>query len=187
MVRNANFKFWTILRPAFFMQNFCRPVCEHLFPGLAESHELRLAFMSDTRLDLINVADIAKFAANAFDSPTRYAGKAISLAAEKLTAAEMVDSLTAASGKTVVVKYLTDSEALTMKAGGHLVIDWQLWQRDVGHAVDLDTLNQYPVRLIRFSEALEREALWVVVKISNTRQGNDIFPVKSLALVIRPQ
>jgi len=46
LVRTSNFTYWTILRPAFFIQNFCRPEVEHMFPGLAEKQRLSVADLS---------------------------------------------------------------------------------------------------------------------------------------------
>ena len=50
----AHFGFLTIFQPAFFMQNFCSPIVERMFPGLAESHILSLPFNADRNFDLID-------------------------------------------------------------------------------------------------------------------------------------
>ncbi|KAK7417465.1 hypothetical protein QQX98_004585 [Neonectria punicea] len=141
MVRAAGFEHWTILRPAFFMENFCQPLCEHMFPGLASENKLQVAFDVDTRLDLVDVADIGVFAANAFESPAGYSKKEISLAAEWLTAAEIAATLGTISGKEVVVEYLSDDQATSSKERGHAAIDAQKSQREVGYGVDIEGLK----------------------------------------------
>ncbi|KAF2176020.1 NmrA family protein [Zopfia rhizophila CBS 207.26] len=159
MVRTAGIEHWTILRPAFFIQNFCRPEVEYMFPGLADAHELRVAFNADTQLDLIDVSDIAKFAAAALGSPSDFSGKEITLAAEKLTAAQIAELLSTISGEKITVDYINDNQAITLQKQGHIVIEAQLWQRDVGYGVDIESLKRYGVPLTLLSKALDQGAL----------------------------
>lgn len=159
MVRVAGFEHWTILRPAFFIQNFCHPEVEFMFPGLADAHELRVAFTTDTQLDLISVSDIAKFAAAVLESPSDFSGKEIALAAEKLTAAQIAEQLSAISGEKITVDYLDDSQAIALKKQGNVAINAQLWQRDVGYGVDIEHLKRYGVSLTPLSKALDQNAL----------------------------
>ncbi|TGO60586.1 hypothetical protein BCON_0034g00220 [Botryotinia convoluta] len=155
MVRTLGFNYWTILRPAFFMQNFCYPKCEHMFPGLSETHTLRIAFLPSTRLDLISVGDIARFATKAIQSPNRFSKKTLTLAAEKLSAAEIADRLGAVSGKEITVEYLPDQVAMALREQGNGVVGAQIWQHDVGYNVDIDALSEYGVSLTPMTEALK--------------------------------
>lgn len=159
MVRTAGIENWTILRPAFFIQNFCRPEVEYMFPGLADKHVLRVAFNPNTQLDLIDVSDIAKFAAAALDSPSGFFGKEISLATEKLTAAQIAEQLSTISGEKITVDYLDDEQAIELKNQGHFVIDAQLWQRNVGYGVDIGSLERYGVSLTPLLKALDQRGL----------------------------
>jgi uncharacterized protein YbjT (DUF2867 family) len=156
MVRSSSIPTWTILRPAAFLQMFCYPEVEFLYPGLADKHVLRLPFHPDTRLDLIDVPDIAKFVTAAFDLPSMYSGKEISLAAEKLTAAEMAEQLGAITSHKIAVELLDDAQARKFAAQGDIVINAQIWQRDIGYGVDIEALRQYGIPLTPLSQALDK-------------------------------
>lgn len=159
MVRNSGFESWTILQPAFFMQNFARPTCDYMFPGLAERKETAVAHRADTRLDLIHVTDIGRFAANAFESPSEYAGKTIPLAAESLSFDEIAQLLTRQGHGTIRFQHLSDEEAHKIVEQGSLIMRSQIWQKDVGYCVDLEKLKQCEGRFISFAEMIERGEL----------------------------
>lgn len=54
LVRDAGFPHWTILRPAFFMQNFYGPHTTYMFQDIAEKHVFRTAIEKETRLALVD-------------------------------------------------------------------------------------------------------------------------------------
>lgn len=74
---------YTILRPAFFMENFL---------GFVQVHDQKLTvpgFMNvQTKLQMISVQDIGAFAATAFNHPEEYKGKAIEIAGDEVTLSE---------------------------------------------------------------------------------------------------
>jgi uncharacterized protein YbjT (DUF2867 family) len=158
-VRSSGLEKWTILQPAFYMQNFCRPDCEWMFPGLAEKRELAVAYNPDTRLDLISYVDIGKFAAEAFESPAEYTGKTIALATESLTASEIAKVLSNEEHGEVQVKYLTDDEAQELVRQKRPAILSQLWNKNVGYSVDLEKLKPYNVSCMSFAELVSRGEL----------------------------
>ncbi|TGO60411.1 hypothetical protein BOTNAR_0146g00240 [Botryotinia narcissicola] len=158
-VRTLGFSYWTILRPAFFMQNFCYPNYDHMFPGLSETHTLRIAFLQSTRLDLISVGDVARFATKAIQSPNRFSKKTLTLAADKLSAVEIAAQLGAVSGKEIIVEYLPNQVARTLRKQGNGVVGAQIWQRDVDYYVDIDALSEYGVSLTPITEAQSKVSL----------------------------
>ncbi|CAN9240229.1 unnamed protein product [Alternaria sp. RS040] len=149
----------TILRPAFFIQNFRRPEVEHMFPGLAEKQCLSVAYTPSTQLDLIDTQDIAKFAAAAFEEPGTFSGQEIPLASEKMTATELAKVLGTISGKVVDVHYISDDEVPELVAKGYRAVQAQQWHREVGYAVDLQEVKQYGVTLAPVQKVLERDGL----------------------------
>ena len=159
LVRTSKFTCWTILRPAFFIQNFCRPEFEHMFPGLAEKQSLSVAYTPSTRLDLIDTQDIAKFAAAAFEEPETFSGQEIPLASEKMTATELAEVLGTISGKVIDVHYISDDEVPELVAKGYRAVQAQQWHRDVGYAVNLQNTKQYGVILAPVQKVLERDGL----------------------------
>lgn len=87
----------TILRPTFFVTNF-----EGLGPQWVEgSLVLTLAVLPRTRLQMITPADIGNIAAEAFDAPADYLGRAIELAGDELTGPQMAEVFSRAAGRPV--------------------------------------------------------------------------------------
>ncbi|WQF89914.1 Putative NmrA-like domain, NAD(P)-binding domain superfamily [Colletotrichum destructivum] len=159
MVRSSSVPAWTILRPAFFMQNFTRPTCELMFPGLADHQELRAAYTPDTRLDLVDVVDIGVFAGEAFRKPEDFHGKALALAGESLTLAEIATRLSTISGKPVKPRYLTEADVEKLRRQQWLPVESFEWQREVGYQVDIDGLRQLGVPLRTLDDALSKDSL----------------------------
>jgi uncharacterized protein YbjT (DUF2867 family) len=79
----------TVLRPAFFMENFAsltRPV-------LADGElVVSLALRPETRLPLIATSDIGAFAAIAFDRPERFLGRDVEIAGDDLTVSAIAET-----------------------------------------------------------------------------------------------
>lgn len=77
---------FTILRPAFFMENFM---------GFAQVHEQKLrvqGFMDvKTKLQMISVQDIGAFAAMAFNHPEEYKGESIEIAGDEVTLSQVAN------------------------------------------------------------------------------------------------
>jgi uncharacterized protein YbjT (DUF2867 family) len=160
MVRSSGIPTWTILRPSAFFQVFCPPAVDSMFPGLTDKHVLRLPFNPDTRLDLIHVPDIAEFAAAAFESPSKYSGKEIALAGQKLTAAELAEQLGMVTGHMIAVELLDEAQAREAAAQGNMVMESQIWWRDVGYEVDIEALQQFGIPLTPLTQALDKASLW---------------------------
>ncbi|MFJ5999448.1 NmrA/HSCARG family protein [Streptomyces sp. NPDC092370] len=84
----------TVLRPTFFMDNFATHGPERVDGTLV----VRLALKPDTRVQFIAVDDIGWFAAEAFDRPEAYVGRAVEIAGDALTATEIAGAFAARSG-----------------------------------------------------------------------------------------
>jgi uncharacterized protein YbjT (DUF2867 family) len=98
LVRSAGFTRWTILKPAFMMDNFILPKVKGMFPRLSGGF-LETAMVEATRLDLISAKDVGRFAAAAFADPARFDGQEIALAVEALTMAEVAEKMSKLSGR----------------------------------------------------------------------------------------
>ncbi|KAM0276636.1 hypothetical protein ACHAQH_006545 [Verticillium albo-atrum] len=154
-VRNASIPTFTILRPAFFTANFAHPDCRWMFPGLADAHELRHFYQPETRLHLVDLADIARFTAESVSSPAKWAGKVVSLASEALTVDEIAQS--DAVGKVIRPVRISDDEAAQLKAQGHVFVDAQIWHRELGYGVNVERVTGYDIPLTTFAEMLRRD------------------------------
>jgi len=149
-VRAAGFRYWTVLRPAFMMENFSQPKAAFMFPHLAAG-EIATALLSSTRMQLISADDVGAFARAAFDDPSKHHGKNIELAAEALTMPEVASVLSRVTGRPVVNKSLTPEQAL----GRGLFPGWvrsQEWSNQVGYCASIADLKAYGIALTSFEQ-----------------------------------
>jgi len=149
VVRQAGFPRWTVLRPAFMMDNFARPKSDFMFPHLKHG-ELATALHAATRLQLIAADDIGAFACAAFTSATDFASQEIDLAGEALTMDEVADTLSGTLGKQVLALPLSAEEALArgLRTGW---VRSQEWINEVGYQADLGGMARWGVPLTSFA------------------------------------
>jgi len=147
-VRGAGFVHWTVLRPAFLMENFVPPKVTWMFPQLAQD-ELATAMRPDTVLQLVSAGDVGAFAAAALADPAPFDHRDIDLAAEAPTIAGIAASLARVLGRDIRAVQLTPEEALArgLHAGW---VRSQEWTNEVGYRADIDALSRYPVALTSF-------------------------------------
>jgi uncharacterized protein YbjT (DUF2867 family) len=79
----------TVLRPAFFMENFTSLTRPVLAGG---ELVVSLALRPETRLPLIATRDIGAFAAIAFDQPERFLGRDVEIAGDDLTVSAIAET-----------------------------------------------------------------------------------------------
>lgn len=89
---------YTILRPAFFMENFCWRVND-----LLEGKFKSLGLDADKRLQMIAADDIGAFAKIAFENPEKNLGQAIEIAGDELTETEMAGRIGRSIGRSIEV------------------------------------------------------------------------------------
>ena len=128
----------TILRPAFFMQNWYNYTREPILNGT-----LPLPLNQQTRLQQISFEDIGAVAALAFQNPKRWAGRAIELAGEELTMQRVVETLSLVLGH--AVKYIQVPWDQFRQSAGEEMTKMYRWFQDVGYHVDIAALRkEYP-------------------------------------------
>lgn len=154
LVRESNAEYWTILRPAFLMNNYHLPTASFMFPDLVQKRVFLTAYKPGTAMTLVDPGDVGKFAAAAIVNPSAFNKHEIDLGVESLTPAEIVKELTCVSGKDVALQFYSEKEAADL-AAKNPVLRAQLWANDVGYQVDFEGLLKYPIRLTTFSEYLE--------------------------------
>lgn len=138
-VRFAGFESWTVLQPAFMMDNLAEPKARAMFPHLRDGLLLS-ALLPDTRLDWVAADDVGALAASALNDAQRWHRETVPLASEKLTMSEVGDRLGRALGVTIRVSHVSPDEA---RAKG-LAAGWvnvQEWINEVGYRVDLDSVR----------------------------------------------
>lgn len=165
-VREAGFARWTILKPAFLMENFTPPKVQHMFPSLARG-VLESAMAPESRLDLVSAADVGAFAAAAFRDPLRFDHLEMPLAAESLTMAEVAATISSVSGRPLTARHLSAPDAIA--AGNHAgVVESQLWSSVEGYRVDLATARSYGVELQSFADWAQRHMSHLLCRNEST-------------------
>ncbi|MFI9559182.1 NmrA family NAD(P)-binding protein [Nonomuraea endophytica] len=109
-VRAAGFPHWTILKPAFFMENF-QPSMAFLFPRGLEGGLVSVV-KPGTRLSLVAVDDIGTAAAAAIAEPERFDGLELELASDYLTMTAIAEVLSRALDTYLAAPDMTEEQAL---------------------------------------------------------------------------
>ncbi|EHK97256.1 putative NmrA-like family domain-containing protein [Glarea lozoyensis 74030] len=84
-VKNAGFKYHTILQPGFLMYNFIAPTTMYHFPDYPTTHIMKAHWGPDFEIELFDPADVGKFALAAFLDPGSFNGETLYLVNESLT------------------------------------------------------------------------------------------------------
>ncbi len=149
-VRSGSLARWTILKPAFMMDNFIPPKSHKMYPQLVEG-SIVTALEPDTRLDLIAAADVGRTAAAAFARPELFRGHEIDLAAESLTMTEVAETLTRVTGTRVRARHL-DVDAV-VDTGIHVgVAESQAWASAEGYRVEIGRESRYGLKFQSFAD-----------------------------------
>ncbi|KAK4237023.1 hypothetical protein C8A03DRAFT_35062 [Achaetomium macrosporum] len=97
---------WTILRPVAFMDNFEPGMMCTMFTAM-----MAAAMSPERKLQLVSVRDIGLFAAKALSEPAKWSGKAIGLAGDELTLAELREKFTKVTGQKLPEAWTTVGRA----------------------------------------------------------------------------
>jgi uncharacterized protein YbjT (DUF2867 family) len=128
----------TILRPAFFMQNWYSYMREPIQNGT-----LPLPLNPQTPLQQISVEDIGAFAALAFQNPSKWHGRTIELAGEELTMLRVAELLTRALGRPV--RYVQVPWGQFQQNAGQEMTRMYRWFNEIGYHVNIAALRkEYP-------------------------------------------
>ncbi|ATB39473.1 NmrA family protein [Cystobacter fuscus] len=109
LVRDAGFQYWTLLKPAFFMENFLRP--SFMFAH-SVGDRLVTVLKPHTVLALIAVKDIGEAGAAAILEPEKFHRVELELAGERLTMKEIARILGEAWNVSPEAPDLTPEEAM---------------------------------------------------------------------------
>lgn len=143
LVRATDFQFWTVIKPAFFMENFVRP--SPLFANWVEDR-LFTALAADTRLPLTAIQDVGIAGAAVVHDPEKFNTLDVELAGDYLTMTEVARTLSDVLGTEISAPFLSPAEALEQGLMPALVYS-QVWMNEVGsparpehaHALGLST------------------------------------------------
>jgi uncharacterized protein YbjT (DUF2867 family) len=163
-VRNAGFKYWTVLKPAFMMDNFAMPKAQGMFPLLKEGR-IVTAMNRDIRLQMIAADDVGTFAAAAFADPARFHRHDIDMATEALTMEEVAAVLNRVLGKSVTAQSVSPAEAESVGRMGKGWVRTQEWTNEVGYRADIEALKGYGIPLTSFADWVKRHAGEIAIEV----------------------
>jgi uncharacterized protein YbjT (DUF2867 family) len=155
-IRELAFPSYTILRPAFFMENFLSPWFK---PALLEG-KLSLALKPDTVLQMIAVEDIGKFGALAFESHEKMNGVELDISGDQCTMPEVADIISRAMDKKIVFDRRPIEEVRSWNEDFAIMLQWF---DDAGYCANIKGLETtYGFKLIKFPEwaAHVAQAVW---------------------------
>lgn len=141
---------YTILRPAFFMQNWYSFMREPILNGT-----LPLPLSPQTTLQQISVEDIGAFAAMASQNPGKWAGRTIELAGEELSMPRMVETLSRVLARNV--RYVQVPWEQFRQSAGEEMTKMYRWFNDVGYHVDIPNLRREYPNLATLEQVLRRQ------------------------------
>lgn len=145
-IRALGFPSYTILRPAFFMDNFISPWFK---PGLKEG-KLIIALKPDTVLQMIAVDDIGKFGLLAFERQEEMNGIELDIAGDQHTMPETAEVLGNAMGRKIEFVQQPIEEVRRWSEDFAIMLEW--FDR-VGYNADITGLEKkYGVQLTGLSE-----------------------------------
>jgi uncharacterized protein YbjT (DUF2867 family) len=156
MVRSAGFDFYTILKPAFMMENFTRPKADFMFPDLLDDG-LVTALTPDTNLNLVAADDVGRVTAAAVLDPERFSGAEIELGGDNLTMAEIATILSAATGRSITATSMSAAEVI---ARGQFPgwVSSQEWQVAVGYPATPADAKVFGITPLTLAEWATRNA-----------------------------
>lgn len=134
----------TVLRPAYFMENF-----NFQRQGILNGQLTSMGLNSGRSVQMIAVDDIGAFATLAFNNPTEYIGKALEIAGDDLDE----DQVAAAFAKTVGRPVqLVQPEGPPAYEDMVTMVNWF---NDYGYEADINSLKAIRPSLLNFEEWLE--------------------------------
>jgi uncharacterized protein YbjT (DUF2867 family) len=142
---------YTILRPAFFMENWMG-MKDQLDKGV-----IAFPMRPETRLQMIAVADIGGVAVTAFERPGLWHGRAVELAGDEMSFHELAETFSRVLGHPVEYQQVPWDQ-FEQQAGHEITVMFR-WMEDVGFHIDIAALRQEYPDLMTFERWLHSHFL----------------------------
>ncbi|HEY5996062.1 MAG TPA: NmrA/HSCARG family protein [Candidatus Deferrimicrobiaceae bacterium] len=127
---------FTIIRPAFFMENFLSP---WLLPGI-QAGKVTMGVDPDCWLQMVSIRDIGEFVLAAFRTPDWYLRQTIEIAGDTLTIPGALGLISEAIGHPIRYERLPDNRL--EEAVGPDMARMYRWFNTVGYKVDIPELEK---------------------------------------------
>lgn len=150
LFRNGGFRYWTVLHPCWFMENFTLPLSGLMAPQL-KAGKLYGTVAPDALIKMNSGEDTARLAALAFENPEKFNGRELNVASDELSWAEVAATLSEVTGKKVTYQQVSRQEAveLGMLEGTLKAMEWIA---ETGYGFDVQETAQHGVPLKRFAQ-----------------------------------
>jgi uncharacterized protein YbjT (DUF2867 family) len=148
-VRNAGFKYYTMVRPAMLMDNFLPYRAQFMQSDLLKTGEIVAAVQVDTPIAYVSSQTVGLASAVAFEDPARFHGVAMELADDMISHAQIASILSDVTGKPVRAIYKSEEELAAAGVFSGLVRS-QAWLDAVGYAARPAMLADYGLTPISF-------------------------------------
>ena len=146
VVRSLGFPSYVILRPVFFLQNLLMPDTK----DAVTDGSLPIGIPTDRKLQVIALQDIGAYGKHAFEKHEELNGRAIDIAGDDLTAAEMADTLSSIAGRDIVHFRAPIDQVRAFSEDFALMLEWF---DDVGYSADIGGNEaEYGISATSFSE-----------------------------------
>ncbi|WP_226005884.1 NmrA/HSCARG family protein [Natrinema salinisoli] len=143
----------TVLQPVFFFQNF-----EAFAEDVVEDGQIALPLEEGVSLQMIDVDDVGRAAAVAFEHPDEFVGERVELAGDELTLAETAEVLSTVTGREVDPVHVPIEDAYD-SFGEEFTVMCE-WFNEVGYDADIGELeDRFGFEFTRLPEYL-RENGW---------------------------
>lgn len=119
-VRSLGFPSFTILRPAFFMENFTSP----WFKSAIDAGTLAVGMSPSVPLQMIAVADIGKYGRAAFERHEQLNGQGLDIAGDSLTMPEVAAVISRAAGRAVTHFQVPIEDVRQFSEDFALMLEW---------------------------------------------------------------
>jgi uncharacterized protein YbjT (DUF2867 family) len=137
---------WTIVRPAFFMENFVSP----WFKPYVDQGTLAIGMKPETKLQMVAVRDIGKYGLVAIEQHEKLNGQAIDIAGDELTGPEAATILSEAAGRPIAFYQVPIDQVRAGSEDFALMLEWF---DNVGYESDIDAnAREYGVKPTRLRE-----------------------------------
>ncbi len=145
-IRELNLPSFTIIRAAFFMENFLSPWFK---PGIDQG-KLMVALKPETSLQMIAVEDVGKYGLWVFENHEKLNGRAFDISGDSLTMPEVAKVVSSVSGKPVVFDPPPIEAVRQASADYAMMLEW--FDR-VGYNADIEGMaRESGIQPTRFAE-----------------------------------
>jgi uncharacterized protein YbjT (DUF2867 family) len=137
---------WTVVRPAFFMENFTSP----WFKPYIDQGSLAIGMKPETRLQMVAVRDIGRYGRAVIEQHERLNGRAIDIAGDELTGPETAAILSEVTGRPIAFYSVPIEQVRQGSMEFAVMLEWF---DAVGYEADIEANSrEFGVTPTRFRE-----------------------------------